>query len=373
MVTVKEVTTKNELRKFADYPNVLYSDNPYYIPHLYADDIGDWNPKKNPAFEHCRAKCFLAYKDGEVVGRIGAILSKKANEKYANKRMRFTCVDFIDDEEVSNALFAAVESFAAECGCTEVHGPLGFTDLDSEGMLVEGFDQKAQFFTYYNHPYYNEHMARLGYAKDVDWIEYRIEIPNAPLDKLDKMAGFVMRSNRLHILDIKRHQVGQVVQRVFKLLNEAYSVLYGVVPLSDEQVIRYAKKFVPLINFDYTCFVENENNELVAFGLTAPSMADALKKSRGRLFPFGAFRVLRALKHNDTLDLFLVAVRPDLQGTGINAILLNKVLKNAVKNGIKYAETGPMLEHNAKVQAQWKFFDKTQHKRRRCYVKALDA
>lgn len=372
MVTVKEVTTKRELRKFVDYPNKLYKDNPYFIPATYADDLEDWDRKKNPAFEYCDAKCFLAYRDGEIVGRIGAIISNKANEKFNNKRIRFSQVDFIDDDEVVDALFKAVEDFGRERGCTEIHGPLGFCDLDREGMLIKGFDRKSMFITYYNHPYYNEQLARLGFQKDVDWIEYLIRVPEEPNERLQKLADMVLRRNKLHIVEVhNRRQIKPLVGKVFNLLNEAYSHLYGVVPLNDRQVEKYTNKFLPLINLDYTSFVENEQGELVAFGVTAPSLANAFKKTNGRLFPTGAFRVLHALRHNDTLDLFLVAVRPDMQGAGINAILLNEVQKNAIKNGIKYAETGPELETNSKVIAQWKFFDTEQHKTRRCYVKPI--
>ena len=372
MVTVKEVTTKRELRKFVDYPNKLYKDNPYFIPATYADDLEDWDRKKNPAFEYCDAKCFLAYRDGEIVGRIGAIISNKANEKFNNKRIRFSQVDFIDDDEVVDALFKAVEDFGRERGCTEIHGPLGFCDLDREGMLIKGFDRKSMFITYYNHPYYNEQLARLGFQKDVDWIEYLIRVPEEPNERLQKLADMVLRRNKLHIVEVhNRRQIKPLIGKVFNLLNEAYSHLYGVVPLNDRQVEKYTNKFLPLINLDYTSFVENEQGELVAFGVTAPSLANAFKKTNGRLFPTGAFRVLHALRHKDTLDVFLEAVRPDMQGTGVNAILLNEFQKNGIKNGIKYAETGPELETNSKVIAQWKFFDTEQHKTRRCYVKPI--
>ncbi len=374
MITVKEVKSKAELRKFVDFPNKLYKDVEQFIPAMYGDDLSDWDKNENPAFEYCEGKCYLAYRGKKIVGRIGAILSHKANETWKTNRMRFSQVDFIDDEEVSNALFKAVEDFAHEKGCNEVHGPLGFCDLDREGMLVEGFERKGMFITYYNHPYYNTHLERLGYSKDVDWVEYLIsaDLPEDKAKRLDAVAMRVLTHNKLTIATLNRRKdYGPYIKQVFELLNEAYAKLYSVVALNDRQIERYCKKFIPLVDPDYTCFVMDENNKLAGFGVSAPSLAAAMKRSNGKLFPFGAFRVLHALKHNDTLDLFLIAVRPDLQGQGVNAILLNHIMKNSLRNGIRFAETGPQLEYNEKVQSQWKNFQKEQHKRRRCYIKQI--
>lgn len=375
MVEIIEVNTKSLLRKFVNYPNVLYRDVPQFIPAMYGDDLDDWNPKKNPAFSYCEAKCWLAMRDGKIVGRIGAILSRRANEKWGLNRMRFTQVDFINDDEVSAALFGVVEAFAREKGCDAVHGPLGFTDLDREGMLVEGFDRQGMFITYYNHPYYIDHLRRLGYEKDVDWVEMLIDVPydEHTVTRMDKLAERVMRYSNLHVAALKsRRDYGPLVEKVFHLVNTAYADLYGTVPLDDRQIRRYAKKFIPLINPELACFVLDERNELVGFGVSAPSIARALKKSHGRLLPFGFIRVLRALKVNDTLDLFLVAVVPEYQNKAVNAILMNHVLKGCHKMGIRKAETGPQLETNHKVQSQWNFFKTEQHKRRRCFIKSLN-
>ena len=374
MVEVREVRTRSELKKFVDYPNVLYKDVPQYVPAMIGDDLDDWNPKKNPAFEYCDAKCWLAWRDGKIVGRIGAILSRRANEKWNLNRMRFTQVDFIDDPEVSSALFQAVEDYAREKGCSEVHGPLGFTDLDREGMLVEGFDRRSMFITYYNHPYYVRHLERLGYVKDVDWVELLIDVPYDEhiVSRMDKLAERVTRANRLHIAEVKsRRDYKPLIEKVFQLVNTCYAGLYGTVPLDERQIKRYAAKFVPLVDPELACFVLDEQEQLVAFGVSAPSMAEALKKSRGRLFPFGFIGVLRALKVNDTLDLFLIAVTPEYQNKSVNAVLMNHVLKGCHKKGIRKAETGPQLETNHKVQSQWNFFKTEQHKRRRCFVKRL--
>ncbi len=376
MVEIKEVKTKRELRAFVLYPQKLYRDCPEFVPSMYGDDMANWNRKKNPAFEYCDAKCFLAYRDGKIVGRIAAIHSRKANQKWGTSRMRFSQVDFIDDYEVSAALFRAVEDYARQFECEEIHGPLGFCDLDPEGMLVEGFDKRNMFITYYNHPYYLDHLERLGYAKDIDWLEYKIFTPekgSRQANMLHRVSEHVLKTNKLHVAKLKsRRQFGPYIRKVFDLVNAAYANLYGVVELSDKQMNRYAKKFVPLINPAYACFIMDENENMVAFGVSAPSMAAALKKSGGRLFPTGWVGVLRALKRNNALDMFLIAVRPDLQSIGINAIILDHIQQSAWKYGIEYAETGPQLETNSKILSQWNIFDKEQHKRRRCFLKRLD-
>ena len=373
MVNIIEVKTQRQRKLFADYPNKLYKDVPQFVPGFLSDDINDWNIEKNPASVYCDFKAFLAYKDGKLCGRIGAIYSRKSNEKWNYNRMRFSCVDFIDDNEVSRALFEAVESYAREKGCDAVHGPLGFSDLDREGMLVDGFDMKSMFITYYNHPYYIEHLERLGYTKDVDWIEYLIDVPSAEnIARYSRLSELVLKRFKLHKAEITSvKQYPQYIEKVFKLVNIAYADLYGTVDLTDEQIKRYAKKFAPLVNPKLMCIVEDEAGECVAFGVTAPSVADALKKSNGRLLPFGFIRVLKAFRKNNTIDLFLTAVHPKLRGRGINAVLISHVWDGCRDLGIVRAESGPQLEENSKILAQWNGFDKIQHKRRRCFVKSL--
>ncbi len=374
-IIIKEVKSRRELKAFVDFPNKLYKDNPNYVPGFFSDDIDDWDKKKNPAFEYCETKCFLAYENGKIVGRIGAILSHKSNKTWKTDRMRFSQVDFVDDERVSAALFEAVETWAREKGCKEVHGPLGFCDLDREGMLVEGFDRKSMFITYYNAPYYKDHLEKLGYTKDTDWIEFRINVPAPDSKEVQMIARFAERIKHqglYHIADLKkRSDYRPYVKKVFELLNEAYAPLYGVVKLTDRQIDKYAGKFIPLVNPDYACFIMDNDNNMVAFGVTVPSLSDALRKCRGRLFPLGWIPVLKALSKNDTVDLLLVAIKPELQGTPLIAMIFDHFIKSTTKNGIKYAETGPQLETNAKIQAQWKFFEKEQHKRRRCFIKDI--
>lgn len=346
MVSIVEVTTKAQLRRFVDYPNQLYKDVPQFVPATYGDDLADWDRSKNPAFSYCDARCWLAERDGEIVGRIGAIRSRKANEKWGTNRMRFTQVDFIDDPEVSAALFA----------------------------VVEGFDRRSCFFTYYNYPYYVDHMTALGYVKDVDWIEELIAVPTDEkiIQRWEKLSDFVLKRNHLHIVEPKnRLAYLPLLKPFFDLVNVAYAPLYGTVDLTEQQIRKYSAKFAPLINPNTTCFVMDKNDQMIAFGVGAPSLAAAMQKHRGRLFPTGWIDVLKAFRKNDTVDLLLIAVHPDYQARGVNAIILSKTMKGCLKMGIKEAETGPMLELNEKVQSQWKDFQTEQHKRRRCFVKEL--
>ncbi len=374
-IIIKEVTTKRQLKAFVDFPNKLYKENPYFIPALYADDIEDLIPAKNPAFDYSEAKCFLAYDGTTVVGRIAVILNTAANEKWHTNAVRFSQVDFIDDYEVSSRLFEAAENYAREKGCNQIIGPLGFCDLDREGMLIEGFDQRSLFYTYYNAPYYLEHLERLGYKKNYDWLEYKIAIPAVNSDvskKLKRISDAVSQRYNLRIPEIKRaREFMHYLKQIFHLLNVCYAHLDGTVLLTDKQILRYAKKYISIIDPRFTCIILDSNNDVVAFGITVPSIDAALKKNAGRLFPLGWVDILRSLKKSESLDMLLVAVTPELQGMGVNAMLLNYVLENAQKLGIKYAETGPQLVTNTNVQSQWKMFETTQHKLRRCFTKTL--
>jgi len=374
VVTIKEAVTKRDVKKFMEYPNKLYKDNPYYVPDMLASQVADMDRKKNPAFEYCDAKCFLAYREGKIVGRIAAIYNTHANEKFGSNAMRFAHADYIDDDEVVDALFGAVEQWALSKGCASIHGPLGFNDMDREGLLVEGFDRLSLFFVYYNHPYYVKQMERMGFEKDVDWVEFRLTLSEYDkMERLDKLATLVQKRMKINVIDFeKKRDIYPYVPRVFQLYNEAYKKLYGTVALTDAQVDKYVGEFLPLLRTDTLCLIENAENELVAFGIAAPSLSLAQQKSKGRMFPFGWIHLLKALKgKNDTLDLFLIAVRPDLQGTGINAVIMNHLLKKALARGVRYAETGPELETNTDVQSQWRYFQVEQHKRRRCFIKHI--
>lgn len=374
-IKLVEVKTKAQRRVFVDYPNKLYRDDPHFVPAFYGDDMADWDPKKNPAFAYCEARAWLAYRDGKVVGRIGAILSHRANEKWGTKRMRFSQVDFIDDPAVSDALFQKVEEWAKEKGMEEVHGPLGFCDMDREGMLVEGFDKRSMFITYYNHPYYIQHMERLGYAKDVDWIEYLLPIPavdDPKMLRIKRISDHILQKGKYHEVKVKNRMAYKPwIKQAFELVNRAYGDLYGTVDLGKDQIEKYANKFIPLIEPEFCCLVADEQNKLVAFGVMGMSMAEAMRKSHGRLFPTGWIHVLKSLKKNDAVDMFLIAVDPALQGVGLNSIIMTHLWEGSVKRGIINAETGPMLEMNEKILSQWRALTVIPHKRRRCFVKKI--
>ena len=361
--------------KFVCFPDQLYKGEKNFVPELKSDEYSMLVPEKNFSFEYCDAKFFLAYRDGKIAGRIGAIVNKKANELWDQKQVRITRMDFIDDMEVSGALFGAVEAWAKQQGLTEAHGPLGFTDLDKEGLLVEGFDRMGSTVTIYNYPYYPKHYEAHGYHKDVDWVEYRITVPG-PGDKrvtrVQELAKKVMERSNVHFYNLKRiKDAAPIVVQLFDLLSECYKELYGMVPYTDKIAKDYLRRFTPLLNPDYAKFIVDDNDKLVGFGLAAPSLARAFQKSRGRMLPFGWLYLLHALKKNTELELYLVAVHPDYQKAGLAALLMNEITASAMKNGIRQAESSPELEHNRKIQDFWKNYNVEQHKRRRCYKKEL--
>lgn len=373
VVTIKEAATKKELVEFMEFPLALYRGNPYYVPDILASQVADMQRDKNPAFEFCDAKCFLAYRDGKVVGRIAGILNERANAKFGKKYLNFTHVDFIDDDEVVDALFDALEGWARALGCSAVHGPLGFSDMDREGTLVEGYDRKSLFYTYYNYPYYSEQFARRGYDKQVDWVELRIKLPTVPDETFTRIADYVKKRKNLRAVSLGDKPIKTIMWDMFKLYNNTYQVLFGMVPMTDAQMFKYTSEFRPMVDKRTTSFVYNDKDEMVAFGICCPALDDAMQKIRGRTMPFGWARLLRALKgKNDTVDLLLIAVRPDLQGMGVNAIVLDDMQRKLIKAGFRYAESGPMLELNENILSQWERFETEQHKRRRCFVRELE-
>lgn len=373
MVEIREVKTRKQLKDFVQYPNKLYKGNPNYVPTLDFDEMSNLTPKTNPAFEYCDIRNFLAYRDGKIVGRVSAVLNKARNALEEKPRLRFTRIDFIDDMQVSAALMATVEQWAKELGISIVHGPIGFCDLDKEGMLVEGFDEIGLFITFYNHPYYPRHLEALGYAKDVDWIEMEVKTPEKEMEMLKKIAEKTVERYELNIVKLKKMKdIHPYVPAVFNLLNECYEHLYGVVPITDKQRDMYVKQFFGLLNPDYVIVVQDADKEVIGFALAAPSLTRPAQKANGKLLPLGWYHILRGIKHHDRLDLYLVAVKPEYQSKGVNGVMIYEVLKNAKKNGVKSAETGPELETNEKVQTQWKIFETRQHKRRRCFIKHLE-
>lgn len=369
-VELREVTTPKELKQFVKFPYRLYRGNPYRVPGLIANELKTLSADKNPAFAYSRARYWLALRDEKVVGRVAAILSQGHRQRWNQAYMRFGWLDFIDDAEVSAALLAKVEEWACAENCTAVHGPLGFTDMDQAGMLVEGFDELATMATSYNFPYYPQHLERLGYAKDVDWIEYEFTTPTEPDPKIAKLSEIIQKRENLHLYVPKNKQ--DMLSRageLFSLFNETYRDLYGFIPLSDRQIEEYTKQYLGFIRPDFVPLVLNANERMVAFGITMPSLSRAMQKANGRLFPFGFLHILRAMKKNDRADLYLVAVKPEYQGKGVNAVLIHHMTEVFIAHGIRKVESNPELENNLLVQGQWKHFDKRQHKRRRVYIK----
>jgi GNAT superfamily N-acetyltransferase len=370
-VEIREVRTRRDMRAFIHFPFQLYEDNPYWVPPLLLDEWNTLDAKKNPAYHHCRVKLFLAYGGGRAVGRIAAIINDRYVEKWGNRYCRFGWFDFVDDPEVSQALLAATEEWARSQGMTAVHGPLGFTDLDREGMLIEGFDELGTMATYYNHPYYPRHMETLGYRKDVDWVEFEIKAPEEVPEKALRVQELVLKRSKLRLVHGSKKDHLAYAHGLFDVVNEAYKELYGVVELTKEQVDSYVKQYFGFLNVDYIRIVIDENDKVVAFGLAMPSLSRALQKSRGRLFPLGFLHLLRALKKPKQIDFLLVAVLPEYQGRGLTALLMTEITANAIRNGIVSAESNPEIETNTQVQAIWKHYDSRQHKRRRGFIKEL--
>lgn len=373
-IILKEVNTRSELKQFIQFQFSLYKNNKYWVPPLIFDELKTLRKDKNPAFDFCEAKYWLAYKDDKIVGRIAGIINHKYNEKWNQKSARFGWIDFIDDEQVLQKLIEHVINWAKEKGMNKIHGPLGFTDLDGEGMLIEGFDELSTFGSIYNHPYYKKHIEKLGFEKDADWIEFLVNFDptvSGP-EKVSRIADAVAERNHLHILKVnKAKEMLPYAREIFYLINDAYKDLFGFVELTDKQIDMYVKAYFGFIKPDYVPIILDSNNKVAAFGITMPSLSIAVQKSKGKLFPFGFIHILRAMKNNPNVDLYLTAVRPELQNKGVNAMLINETNKVFVRNKIRKVETNRELEDNPKIQAQWRFFENRLHKRRRCYKKSI--
>lgn len=375
MIEISQISpTRRQLKEFTHFHIDLYKDNPYFVPPLVVDDLETLNPEKNPAFDFCEADYFMAYRDGIPVGRIAAIINRQVNESSGEKTARFGFVDFIDDKEVSGALLARVEQWALEKGMEKVIGPLSFTDLDKEGCLIEGFDQLSTMATIYNYPYYPAHFEHHGYVKESDWVEYLIAIPDGIPEKHLRIAEIVKKKFGLKVVKYKsRRKIKEDYGKaLFHLINDAYKDLYQFSRLTDRQIDKYIDDYLNLLDLDLVTIITDAEGTIVGIGISMPSMSRALQKSRGRFFPTGWWHLLKGLKgKNDRVDLLLVAVRPDYQAKGVNALLFVDLIPQYIKKGFKWAESNPEMEGNAKVQNQWEAFNPTLNKRRRSYVKYL--
>ena len=378
-VQIKRVETKKDLKAFIECHYDLYEGNQYDAPNLYSDELNTLSKDKNAAFDFCEAEYFLALKEGKVVGRVAAIINNKANEKWDKQDVRFGWIDFIDDIEVSKALLKAVEDYGREKGMTSVVGPLGFTDMDPEGMLTWGFDQLGTMATIYNYDYYPKHMEKLGgWEKDNDYVEYRLDVPETAPEKYTKIAEMVEKRYNLHARKLTKKEIfeGGYGKKLFDLINVTYANLYGFSELTDRQIDQYVKMYFPLADLDLITVVEdgNKDNQLVGLAITIPSLTRALQKChRGRLFPFGWWHLLRAIKFHKTevVDLLLIGVLPEYRSKGANSLVFADLIPRYVKYGFKWGETHVEMETNESVQSQWGPLDPTMHKKRRCYRKAI--
>jgi len=367
-VEIREINpTKSELKEYTEFGIDLYKDNPYYVPPLIKDDVETLSPARNPAFDHCKAKSWMAFRDGKPVGRITGIINNLVNRRSGHNDVRFGFTDFIDDDEVTDALFDTLARWGRENGMTSIVGPMGFTDLDHEGMLTFGFDEIGTMATIYNYPYYPRQMERMGFTPDAEWVEYRMTVPDNVPDQLARVGEIVRRKYNLRTI---KYTSGKKIKddygvALFELINEAYDKLYGYSPLTPRQIKYYIDLYLPILKLENVCVIVDKDDKLVGIGISMPSMSKALQKSKGRLFPTGWIHLLKAMYgHNDTVDLLLVAVAPDYQSKGVNALLFTDLLPVYIKNGYRWAESNPELADNENVQQQWKFFERRQHRRR---------
>ncbi len=369
-IELRKVQTKKDLRQFIAFQNKLYKGNKYWCPPMRMDEINTLSRAKNPAFDFCEAEYWIAYHGGEPVGRIAGIINHKANERWNEKLVRFGWIDFIDDPEVSRVLLETVEAWGRSKGMDGIHGPLGFSDMDNEGMLIKGFEEMATLASIYNFPYYVEHMEKHGFGKAADWVQYEFDIPPTIPDKVERLSLLVKEKYKLRIIKAKKSKdLLPYAPKMFKTLNSAFSELYGYTQLTQKQMDMYVKAYFGFVRPEYISFVVDEHDDVVGFGVSMPSLTKALQKCDGKLFPFGFLYILRAIKKNDVIDMYLNGVRPDYHGKGVNALYYNEMHRAYIKGGIKKAVTNPQLEDNAKALTIWKNFNGRQHLTRRCWIK----
>ena len=374
-ITIKEVKSDRDLRRFVQFGIDLYKDNPYYCPPIFFDEINTFNPKGNPALDVCEFVIYMAYRNDQIVGRIVGIVNHRANEAWGVKKCRFGWFDFVDDYEVFKSLMDAVAEWGRTRGMERLNGPVGFTDFDHQGLLIEGFDYNAPMASLYTHPYYIAHYERYGLTKEADWIEYQITPPAEAPEKMRRVARILEERGKLRVVKVKnsRELRKRYGYTYFDVLDAAYQKLYNYQPMTQQQKQYYCKMYFPILNFDFVTMVANERDEIVAVGLGMPSLSEALRKCQGKLFPFGWYHLIKALKATKMtdFDLLLIAVRPDYQDKGLTALIFNEMTPHFQKYGIQRVETTAILETNNKSLANFADFDHIQHKRRRAYIKEL--
>ena len=371
-IDVREVKSPDDLRNFIRFPMELYKYNKNYVPPLINDEKNVWNPKENPALNYSEAKQFLAFKDGQVVGRVAAIINHKEEKELGISKVRFGWLDFIDDLEVSKALIDTVISFAKEKNITKIEGPMGFTNLDKAGMLIMGFDRLATMIGLYNFEYYPQHLEKLGLTKEKEWVEFEIMFPEVLPEKVEKFSSLIAEKYKLKVLHFKnKKEIEPLIDAMFDLLDKTYSSLSTYTPITEEQKKTYREKYFPFINKDYIICIEDENHQLISFAITMPSYSKALQKANGKLFPFGWWHFLQAGKKNDRANFYLIGIHPEFQRRGVTAIIFKEIFERFSKMGIKYTETNPELEENKSIQLLWQDYNPVNHKRRRTYSMEL--
>ena len=380
-ITIKKVETKEDLKAFIEFHYDLYEGNEYDVPNLYSDEVNTLSKEKNAAFDFCVANYYLAIRDNKVVGRVAAIINNRANEKWNQKRVRFGWIDFIEDKEVLEALLKAVEDFGKAHGMNEIVGPLGFTDMDPEGMLTWGFDQLGTMPTIYNYDYYPRLLESLpGYEVDNKYVEYKLFVPDTVPEKYAKIAEMIQNRYNLRIKKLTKKDIfeGGYGKKIFELINSTYKDLYGFSELSEKQIDQYINMYFPFADLSLITLVEDASadNKLVGIGITLPSLSEALQKcKKGRLFPFGWFHLLRAIKFHKTkiVDLLLIGVLPEYRMKGVNALIFADLIPRYQAYGFEWGETQVEMETNTNVQSQWETLNPIMHKRRNCYKKVLNA
>jgi len=373
-IEIRVVENKSEMKTFVKVPYKVFKGNSNWVPQLIRDEMETFDKNRNPCFEGSEARFFLAYKDGRPVGRIAAILSHKANKKFNTKNIRFGWFDTIDDYEVAESLLQAAENWGKEMGMETITGPQGFTDLDPEGMLVEGFDQLATVAVYYNHPYYPEFVNKFGFEKEIDYVEYKTMVPHEEgiPERLLRLCDRIQERSSLRILKFKnKKELMSRADEIMTLMDEAYEQIYGAVPLTKPQLQYFIKKYFPFVDKEMIQVVVNKDDAVVAFMISMTNLSRAFQKANGRLFPFGWFHLLMGLRQHKVIDFYLAGIKKSYQGLGADLMMVMEIAKLTLRKGFIHGESNPELETNTKIQAQWKHFSPVQHKRRRIYKKRI--
>jgi GNAT superfamily N-acetyltransferase len=369
-IEIRKVVTRRDLKKFIDFQYRLYKGNKYWCPQVRMDELKVLDPKKNLAFEYCEAEYWLAYRNGKIVGRVAGIINPRANKRWNEELVRFGWIDFIDDPEVSRKLIATVEEWGRSKEMVGIHGPLGFTDMDNEGMLIDGFEEMAVLTSIYNYPYYPKHMEAMGFVKAADWVQHEFPVPDQIPEKVTRMAELVMDRYNIRPLAAKKPKdLLPYARKMFTMLNEAFDVLYGFAALTEAQMDAYTKQYFGFIRPEFVSILIDPNDDVVGFGISMPNLTKALQKCNGRLFPFGFIHMLKAIRKNDIVDMYLIGVRPDYHGKGVLALVFHQLHKAYIKHGIRLTISSNQLEENAKALTIWKNFESRQHIRRRCWVR----